>query len=103
MKKIRDVEKEFRLPRSIITICLLVLIIAYIVCFTVQGGDISSILCAIIAIAAGLFLMTLGIVIKRMDRRVDLDYDSTVTWKLCVVAGILVTTFGVFCIIMSLT
>ena len=100
-KKVRDIEKEFRIPRLIITISLLVLIIAYFIVFTVQGFKVDSIACAIIAMTAGIFLMTLGVVIKRQDRRVDLDYDSIVVWKMCVVAGILVFVFGVFCLLIG--
>lgn len=101
MKKIRNVEKEFLIPRMVITISLIALIIAYVVCLTVSNFKYTSLACSIIAIAAGTFLMTLGIVIKRLDRRVDLDYDSMVVWKMCVVSGILVVTFGCFCLIMG--
>ena len=99
-KKIRNIEKEYRIPRLIITISLLVLIVAYIIVFTVQGFKVDSVACAIIAMASGIFLTTLGVVIKRQDRRVDLDYDSIVVWKMCVVSGILVIAFGIICLVM---
>ena len=97
-KKVRDAKKELRIPRIIITTCLIVLIIAYFICLATQQLKYNSIVCIIIAISAGVFLFTLGLVIRSMNKRVDLDYDSIVVWKLCVVAGVLISGLGVLCI-----
>ena len=102
-KKIREKDKEFRVPRLVVTISLVALIAAYIICLVTQDFKYDSILCIVIIMAAGIFLGTLGIVIKMMDRRVDLDYDSIVVWKMCIVAGILFVGFGILCIIMRLS
>ena len=100
-KKIRDDKEELKIPRIIITISLIVLAVAYFICLATQKFNAGSILCVIIAIAAGVFLFTLGLVIRSRDKRVDLDYDSIVVWKLCVVSGIIIAGFGIFCLVMS--
>ena len=97
-KKVRDERKELRIPRIIITTCLIVLIIAYFICLATQELKYNSVVCIIIAIAAGVFLFTLGMVIRSMNKRVDLDYDSIVVWKMCVVAGAIIAGFGILCI-----
>ena len=97
-KKVRDERKELRVPRIIITISLIVLIIAYFICLATKELSYNSVICIIIAIAAGTLLFTLGMVIRSMNKRVDLDYDSIVVWKMCVVAGVVIAGFGVLCI-----
>ncbi len=100
-KKIRDDKEELRVPRIIITISLIVLAVAYFVCLAVQDFKYNNILCIIIALAAGVFLFTMGLVIRSRNKRVDLDYDSIVVWKLCVVSGVIIAGFGLFCLVMS--
>ena len=97
-KKVRDEKKELRIPRIIITTCLIILILAYLICLSTKELSYNSVVCIIIAIAAGVFLFTLGMVIRSMNKRVDLDYDSIVVWKLCVVAGVIIAGFGILCI-----
>lgn len=95
-RKIRDKEKEFKIPRTIVTICLVGLFLAYILIITATDNPYNSPLCVVIMVLAGALLLTLGIVIKMQDRRVDLDYDSVVVWKMCVVAGIILIGFAIF-------
>lgn len=95
-KKIREKGKELKIPRLIISICFVGLFFAYILALTVFKNAYNSPLCIIIMILAGVLLLTLGIVIKMQDRKVDLDYDSIVVWKLCVVAGVIFIAFSIF-------
>lgn len=95
-KKIKTKEEEFKIPRLIITLSLISLIIAYVICIA-TGFEITSVGPIIILMSVGVLLSTLGIVIKMQERKVDLDYDSVVVWKLCVVAGIILLTLGISC------
>ena len=95
-KKIREKGSEYKIPRLIISICFVGLFFAYILMLTVFKNSFSSPLCVIIMVLAGILLATLGIVIKMQDRKVDLDYDSTVVWKMCVVLGIILIGFAIF-------
>ena len=97
-KVARTEKEEFRWPRLVITITLIILMLAYLFLLTTKTTEFNSVASIIIAIAAGILLITFGVVIKLQERKVDLDYDSTVTWKLCVVAGVIVAGFGIFCI-----
>ena len=95
-RKIRNVEKEFKLPRLIISLCFIGLFISYIIIAVVTKDPYKSPLCKVIIFLSGVLLLTFGIVIKRQERRVELDYDSVVVWKLCVVCGILLISFAAF-------
>ena len=95
-KKIRDKSKEYRIPRFIISACFVGLFISYILILTVTKNAYNSPLCVVIMALAGVLLATLGIVIKMQDRKVDLDYDSTVVWKMCVVLGVILIGFSIF-------
>lgn len=95
-KKVRDVKKEFRIPRLIISICLVGLFLAYIFIVSATKNPYNSPICVVIMVLAGVLLFTLGIVIKLQEKRVDLDYDSVVVWKMCVVAGIVLIGFAIF-------
>lgn len=98
-RKIAKSEREeYKWPRWVITICFIVLIVAYFFLLTSKKFDYDSPLLIVVAIAAGVLLITLGIVVKMQDKKVDLDYDSTTTWKLCVVFGGLIALFGVICL-----
>ena len=98
-RKVKKSEKEeFKWPRIIITACLVVLILAYLLCLTSKEFSYNSTICIIIAIAAGVLLISFAVVIKMQEKKVDLDYDSIVVWKLCLVAGVIVAGFGVLCI-----
>ena len=91
-------KEEFKTPRLIITICFVVLMLAYIFLLTTKTVELSSLVSIIIIFAAGILILTLGIVIKMQDKKVELDYESTVTWKLCVVAGVIIIGFGILCL-----
>ena len=98
-RKVAKTEKEeFKWPRLVISICFVVLMITYIFLLTTKTTKYNSIASIIIALTAGALLITFGIVIKLQERKVDLDYDSAVTWKLCVVVGVIIAGFGLFCI-----
>ncbi len=97
-RRTRNIEKEFRLPRLIISLCFIGLFIAYIIVAVVTKNPYKSPLCKVIIFLAGVLLFTFGIVIKRQERRVDLDYDSVVVWKLCVVSGVILMG-GAICLI----
>ncbi|MCR5307554.1 MAG: hypothetical protein K6E24_00975 [bacterium] len=92
----RPVEKEFQLPRFIITLSLVGLLIAYILVATITKSPYESPLCKVIVALSGVLFFTLGIVVKRQGNKVDLDYDSIVVWKMLVVLGILLICFSVF-------
>ena len=98
-KKIKEKGSEFKLPRLIISICFVGLFIAYILILTVTKNAYNSPLAVIIMILAGVLLATLGIVIKMQERKVDLDYDSTVVWKMCVVLGVILVGFSIVVLI----
>ena len=95
-KRVRNIDKEFRIPRLIISISFVVLFVAYVLVAVITKDPYKSPLCKVIIIFAGILLFTFGIVIKRQERRVDLDYDSVVTWKLCIVSGMILILFAVF-------
>ena len=95
-RKARNIEKEFRLPRLIISLCLIGLFVAYIIVSVVTKNPYKSPICKVIIFLAGVLLFTFGIVIKRQERRVDLDYDSIVVWKLCVVSGFILIGAAAF-------
>ena len=98
-RKIKKSEQEeFKWPRLIITIALVVLILAYLLCLTSKEFSYNSAICIVIAIAAGVLLMSFAFVIRMQGKKVDLDYDSIVVWKLCFVAGVIIAGFGVLCI-----
>lgn len=97
-RRTRNIEQEFRLPRLIISLCFIGLFIAYIIVAVVTKNPYKSPLCKVIIFLAGVLLFTFGIVIKRQERRVDLDYDSVVVWKLCVVSGVILMG-GAICLI----
>ena len=98
-RKVKKSEKEeFKWPRLIITIALVVLILAYLLCLTSKEFSYNSAVCIVIAIAAGVLLMSFAFVIRMQGKKVDLDYDSIVVWKLCFVAGFIIAGFGVLCI-----
>ena len=87
---------EFRIPRLIISLSFVGLFVAYILVATITKSPYESPLCKVIVALSGILLFTLGIVIKRQGNKVDLDYDSIVVWKLCVVAGVVLILFAVF-------
>lgn len=98
-RKVKKSEKEeYKWPRLIVTISLIALIIAYFICLTSKNITYDSPVCIIIAIAAGVLLMTFAFVIRAQRKKVDLDYDSIVVWKLCFVAGVVIAGFGILCI-----
>ena len=96
-RKVRLSEKnEYRIPRLIITLSLVGLIVAYILVATITKSPYKSPLCKVIVALSGVLLLTMGIVIKKQEDKVELDYDSIVVWKLCVVAGVAFIAFAVF-------
>ena len=102
-RKVAKSEKEeYKWPRLIITICFAVLLFAYVICLATKSFSYDSPLCIVIAMAAGILLMSLAFVIKMQEKKVDLDYDSIVVWKLCFVAGLLIIAFAIFSIVVRL-
>ena len=95
-KKVRNVDKEFRIPRLIISLSFIGLFVLYVIIAVITKDPYKSPLCKVIIILAGILLFTFGVVIKRQEQRVDLDYDSIVVWKLCAVSGIILISFAVF-------
>lgn len=96
--KIKTREEKFKIPRLIISVSFVGLMTAYILCLA-SGFDITSIGPIIIMLCAGVLLFTLGIVIKKQGDVVDLDNESVIVWKLCVVFGLILFLAGIFCFI----
>lgn len=86
-------ESEYKVTRIVVTTLFVVLIAIYFLYFML-GGKGLPLVSSIIIFLIGILLFIFGLTIYQQRKKIELGYDETVVWKLCV-------SSGVICVIVS--